>query len=115
MSIWRVIPPDGYTALGDIIVPSLSQPSRDKVICLPDSLLSKNEQIKKEIYTQSGENPMSLWTIGNYNTFMGSQNINKPEIRKEDIKDIKQDVVETHEIDPTESYGSLKVTMKTSS
>lgn len=113
MSIWQAVAPDGYTALGDIIVPSLSAPARNKMVCLPNDMLSDNEQIKDNVHKLEGEFPMSIWTIGNYGAFMGSQNINGPEMRKDEIKDIKDESINIGETDPAEVYGSLKIEMKT--
>lgn len=113
MSIWQAVPPHGYSALSDVIVPSLSPPSKNTIVCLPNELLTNNGQIKEPILKYDGEHPMSLWTIGNYNAFMGNQNNNSPDIRKNDIFDIKQDTLDIKEIDPTESYTGITVQMKT--
>lgn len=113
MSIWQPVPPDGYSALGDIVVPSLSPPARNKIVCVPNDALVANKQIKDEITNVAGEHPMSIWTIGNYNAFMGNQNLTKPEMRKEEIMELKQDSLNRNEIDPSETYGGVNVTMKT--
>lgn len=113
MSIWQPVAPDGYTAMGDIVVPSLSAPSRNKMVCLPNNMLSDNKQIKDIVHKVEGEFPMSIWTVGNYNAFMGNQNVNGPDMRKDEIKDIKDESMNTAEVDPSEAYGALKVEMKT--
>jgi hypothetical protein len=113
-SIWQAIAPDGYVALGDVVSPSLSEPSRTAIVCLPISVLNDNEQFKNLIYKHDTiENPFSIWNVGNYKTFIAGQNITHPDIRKEDIKDIKQDVLDRKEIDPEETYKSVTVKLAT--
>jgi hypothetical protein len=113
MSIWQAVPPDGYTALGDIVVPSLSPPARNKMVCIPNESLAPNKQIKDKIINIEGEHPMSVWTIGNYSAFMGNQNVTKPEMRKEEIMELKEDSLLKKANDPNEVYDGIKISMKT--
>lgn len=113
-SIWQPIAPDGYVALGDVVSPSLSEPSRTAIVCLPISVLNDNEQFKNLIYKHdTTQNPFSMWNVGNYKTFIAGQNITHPDIRKSYIKDIKQDVLDRKEIDPEEKYKSVTVKLAT--
>jgi hypothetical protein len=113
-SIWQPIAPDGYVALGDIVSPSLSQPSRTAIVCLPLSVLNDNEQFKNLVYQHdTTKNPFSIWNVGNYKTFIAGQNITQPDIRASDIKDIKQEVLERKEIDPEEKQKYVTVKLAT--
>lgn len=112
-SIWQPVPPDGYVAISDVVVPSLSKPPLYKIVCLPIQKTTKNEQIKHQIFEYNKTNPMSIWNVGNYMAFMASSSKEKPNTRKKDIVDIKEDVLSKHEPDPNEKYKALKVTLKT--
>jgi hypothetical protein len=115
LSIWQPIPPEGYTAMGDIAVSSLSPPSRSKIVCLPNTELTDNEQIKANIYTHTGidADQMSIWNIGNYGAFMGSQSNQKPETRKKEIKDILEKLLSKKEYDPNEKYTGISIILST--
>lgn len=116
LSIWQPIPPDGYIAMGDIAVPSLSPPPRSKIVCLPKEELTKNEQIKHNIIQHKGKeaDKMSIWTVGNYGSFMVSQSEYKPESRLSEIMDISESLLTKREYDPEETYKGLHVTLSTS-
>lgn len=112
-SIWQPVPPDGYVALGDLVVPSLSKPTRSKMVCIPKKDTDANEQIKSQILEYNGSNPMSVWNIGNYMSFMVSASKEKPTVREKDIVEIQTQILDRHEPDPNEKYKGLKVVMKT--
>lgn len=115
ISIWQPIPPNGYSVLGDVIVPSLSKPSRDMIICIPNKYLSKNGQFKAQIYQNSfsPDNTLSIWKIGNYGAFFANQANNKPIMRTDDIKDLKQDLLNKREYDTTEVHDGIQVVLST--
>lgn len=95
ISIWQPIPPNGYSSMGDIVVPSLSPPTRSRVICIPNKYLSRNGQFKKIIYQNSfsPDNTISIWNIGNYGAFMANHANTKPIVRQDDIKDLTQELL----------------------
>ena len=115
MSIWQPIPPNGYSALGDIVVPSLSKPSRDSVICIPNKYLSKNGQFKKQVYQNSfsPDNTISIWKVGNYGAFIANQANNKPIMRADDIKDLTQNLLNKKEYDISEKHSGIQVILST--
>jgi hypothetical protein len=112
-SIWQPVPPEGYVAMGDIVVPSLSKPTRSKMICIPKKDTNANEQIKSQIFEYNGQNPMTIWNIGNYMSFMVNASREKPIVRQKDIVEINTQILDRHEPDPNEIYNGLKVIMKT--
>ncbi len=115
ISIWQPIPPNGYSVLGDIVVPSLSKPTRDKVICIPNKYLTKNGQFKTHIYQNSfgPDNILSIWKVGNYGAFFVNQANNKPIMRTDDIKDLTQDLLNKKEYDTAEIHSGVQVILST--
>lgn len=113
-SIWQPVPPEGYKALGDIVSPSLSSPPRNKIVCLPVSNLKPNNQFKKFVYKYKSEPNLSIWNIGNYKSFVGSQTTNEPSVRQSEIMEINQETLAKPEFDSTEIYKGLKITLSTS-
>lgn len=115
-SVWKMIAPVGYQAMGDIVVPGFEKPSKKNYQCLPENLLElSNQKIGQNLYTEKTQEdnpPVSIWEISDSGFMMGSPNHNKPTEREDQIFKIKEDALNSVEIDPEESNFKYQVTVK---
>ncbi len=70
-SVWRPVAPPGMMALGDVIIPGTTKPTREYITCLPITMLSF-AGISNGILWH-GKNDVGLdgycWGAGNFDTF----------------------------------------------
>ena len=124
LSIWKVIPPNNYYALGDIVVDGFDKPNPDliNIKCLPIDILEtqgeinnavwKNPQPKKNEPEISPENSLSVWNIGDYGFFIANNSYVKPDAKVKKVWSIKDKIIENQEYDPIEINKKLKITLK---
>lgn len=111
-SIWKIIPPEGYIGMGDIITSGFEKPNKDEYYCLPLEMVEKDnlEFINNDaIYYENG---LSIYEIGTMGFFMGTHLKDKPLERKEEIYKIKEASLNNIEIDPLEKNIKLKIVAK---
>lgn len=125
LSIWKVIPPKDYYAMGDMVVAGFKKPLLSQVRCLPKQVLINTKKINEAIWknplprekTKDGReisppNAFSIWNIGNYGFFLGKDSYDRPEARTDKIFNISSTILENQELDPSDSKKILKVTLK---
>ncbi len=125
MTVWKVIPPEGYVALGDIVVKGYNKPDKYMISCLPKEILSNKGVINNFLWksptpvskTSSGEdisppNSVSFWSIGEYGFFFAKDSYEMPINRSDKVFTINQDILNNQEEDPNDSETYLKVTLK---
>ena len=125
MSVWKIIPPEGYVALSDIVVKGYGKPSPYIISCLPKEIVSNKGIINNFLWktptpvdkTSSGEeisppNSVSFWNIGSYGYFFAKDSYQPPINRSEKVFTINQDILNNQEEDPNDSGTYLKVTLQ---
>jgi hypothetical protein len=128
LSIWKVIPPKDHYAMGDLVVAGFEKPLLSEVRCLPKNALDINtDGINMALWknpfpsnkTKEGEdisppNSFSVWNIGQETDgfFFVNNSYQKPTGRNDKIFNIKPEIINNQEADPSESGKILKVTLK---
>ena len=125
MTIWKVIPPQGYVALSDVIVPGYDKPSTDLITCLPVEAVIPINNLNSALWktptpkdkTRDGQDISppysgSVWNIGSYGFFFGKDSYDSPNNRIDKIFTIKEDLLNNQEDDPDDSQTYLKVTLQ---
>lgn len=121
LSIWKVIPDDGYVAMGDIVVNGYDKPSRDIIRCLPRRVVEESGKIGQYLWKYPtakkdskgndipSEMSLSIWSIESIGFFMARESYLRPDYRKGKIYKIIKKALETREISPDEEMKYLKV------
>lgn len=123
LSIWKVIPPNNYYTLGDIIVDGFDKPNPDviNIKCLPIDILETHGEINdavwknpqsKEIPEISPKNALSVWNVGDYGFFIANDSYVKPDPKVKKVWSIKDKIIENQEYDPKETDKKLKIILK---
>lgn len=109
ISIWKIIPPEGHVGLGDVVVNGFDKPKKEEFTCLPLELVEKDSSEftnQEALYQEEG---LSIWGIGSYGFFMATHMKDKPLERTEEIYKIKEDALNSLELDPLEKNIKLKI------
>ncbi len=125
MTVWKVIPPEGYIALSDIVVKGYEKPDKYIISCLPKEIVSNKGIINNYIWksptpvnkTSTGEdvsppNSVSFWNMGEYGFFFAKDSYEIPNNRADKIFTINEDILNNQEEDPDDSATYLKVTLQ---
>jgi hypothetical protein len=111
-SIWKIIPPDGYVALGDVVIEGFDKPNKTEYTCLPKDLVELQENNFPNQESIHSEKDLSIWQIGEMGFFMATHLSEKPIERSKEIYKIKDTSLNNIEIDPLENNIKLKVIAK---
>jgi len=111
-SIWKIIPPDGYVALGDVVIEGFDKPNKTEYTCLPKDLVELQENNFPSQEPIHSEKDLSIWEIGEMGFFIATHLSEKPIERSKEIYKIKDTSLNNIEIDPLENNIKLKVIAK---
>ena len=127
LSIWKVIPPNDHFAMGDLVVAGFEKPLLSEVRCLPNDALEMNKDINMALWKNpfptnktnkgveiSPPDSFSIWNIGKKNNgfFFANNSYQKPDGRSNKIFNVKSEIINNQELDPSESGKIIRVTLK---